>query len=255
MDTTLLKGLAVLEVLAARETPAGVSEIAGLLGIGKSNTHRLLQTLVAAGYVRRDADRRYACSLRLWEKGWDVARRYDVARVARAPMVALAQDTAETVNLSVLDGDEVVYLDKIDSPLPVRADTRIAGRAPAYCTATGKALLAHVEDPAALLARVTWERFTARTPRDAATVLSELSEVRRRGYALSRGEWRDGVAGVAAPILGAGGRSLAAVGVGGPAERMPPARLRRLAPMVVAAAAAITRAAGMGGPTLARSAP
>ena len=246
METTLLKGLKLLEILAARVEPAGVTALAGQLGLVKSNVHRLLQALIAAGYVYRTPEGgRYICSLRLWELGSRVGERFDVARVARPHMAELARRTSETVNLSILDGGEVVYIDKIDSTLPVRADTRIGGRAPAYCSATGKALLAF-SPPEVIDAACTGMRsYTPRTVSGRAALERDLKRIRSTGYAATQGEWREGVAGIAAPVLGPGGGLIAAVGLGGPIERLARSRVRQLAPLVIGTASAIARSMGL----------
>ena len=112
------------------------------LGLGKSNVHRMLATLVAAGYVRATGGGRYEATLRMWEYGTHVLMRNDVKRVAGPLLQRLVKATGETAHLSVLDGREVVYVDKIDGDHPVRAYSRIGARAPAHAVATGKALLA-----------------------------------------------------------------------------------------------------------------
>ena len=138
MNNTLIKGLQLLEALAGRDSPAGVSELASELGMGKSNVHRTLQALVETGYVAKDEARgTYFASLKIWEIGARVISRLDVRRAASPAMQWLLEQSRETVHLSVLDGGQVVYIDKLDSPEPVRAYSEIGGRAPASCVATG----------------------------------------------------------------------------------------------------------------------
>jgi len=141
MNNTLVKGLQLLEVLARSEGALGVSELANRLALGKSNVHRLLQALVELGYVQKNEQRgTYQASLKLWEIGTAMASRLGIKTHALDAMERLLQTTRETVHLSVLDGDEVVYVHKIDSPEPVRAYSEIGGRVPAWCVATGKAI-------------------------------------------------------------------------------------------------------------------
>lgn len=245
MDSTLLKGLTMLEVLAKSPSPRGVSELARSLDLTKSNTHRTLQTLVAAGYVRPvGTSGTYECTLKLFELASAVVARVDVRGAADAQMHSLASATQETVHLAALDGMEVIYLHKIESPQPVRAYSAIGGRAPAYCVATGKALLAH-QDTASLdkLPR----RLASHTPRtitDRADLLAELATIRRQGYAVNRGEWRDTVCGLAAVVLDAAGEPTAAIGISGPAERLRPAVLRRHRGIVVDAARRVSEHIG-----------
>ncbi len=245
MDKTLLKGLQVLEALARSTRPRGVSDLAKELELTRSNMHRTLRTLVEAGLVGQDDESGlYACTLKLFELGSAIPARSDIAGLADPIMLALSDETRETVHLSALEGGEVVYLHKIDSTHPVRAYTTIGGRAPAYCVATGKALLAW--QPETYLARYdgALHRFTPQTLVNLATLRDELLTVRRQGFALNRGEWRDSVCGIAAPVFGVGGRAVAALGLSGPASRMPPERLDDFAGQITAAARELTQKMG-----------
>ena len=248
MNNTFVKGLAVLEVLALADRPRGVTGIADELGLAKSQVHRLLQTLIERGYVRQDPDSgRYACTLKLWEYGALVADRVDVRHVATAHLKALADRTSETVHMSVLEGTEALYIEKIDSPKPVRAYSRIGGRAPAYCVATGKALLAYAPQSVLTLFEGKLERHTPRTIVTFEELKRELARVREQGYALNRGEWRETVCGVGVPIFGADKKALAAVGISGPLERLTPGVLRDFAPLVMDTGRAISRELGFSG--------
>lgn len=143
MDKTFVKGLVLLEALAKHERGSGVTELANQLMLNKSNVHRLLQALVHQGFARKNEDTgRYELTMKLWELGSGLANRLDVRTEALPFMKELAEQTQETVHLSLLDGVEVLYIEKMDSPQPVRAYTTVGGRSPAQCVATGKALLA-----------------------------------------------------------------------------------------------------------------
>lgn len=241
MDTTFVKGLQVLETLARHPRLCGVTELARHLGLTKSNTHRLLQTLVSCGYARNVAQGgRYELTLKVWELGAAVVDRLDLKTVAMEYMEGLCQVSGETVHLSVLEGSEVIYIAKIDSPHPVRAYSRVGGRAPAHCVATGKALLAHA--PGSLIDEIALELkpFTSLTITTANRLRADLGKIRRAGYAANRGEWREGVCGVAAPIWNASGEVCAAIGLSGPADRFRPRSVRRLAPAVVSVAQQIS---------------
>ena len=243
MDKTLLKGLEVLEALARSDGARGVSELARELGLTKSNVHRTLQTLVSAGYVKKNEPADYECTMKVPHLAAAILGRVDMKRLAEPAMQALARETLETVHLSVLDGADVFYIHKIDSPQPVRAYSEISGRAPAYCVATGKALLAfQAEDPMPRLGRLV--AHTARTITTHEALRQELAQVREQGFAINRGEWRETVGGLAAPIFDAAGRAVAAVGISGPTERMRPARTRQFTPDVLRAARRISAALG-----------
>lgn len=241
---TLIKGLMVLEVLAASLEARGVTDLANELRLPKSNMHRLLRTLYVCGYVRQDLSGRYTCTLKLLELGSGLAENIDVVAVARPVVAELARLTEETVHLSVLDDGEVIYVDKIDSPQPVRAYSRVGGRAPAYCVATGKALLAQADVTLLDALEHRLKKHTPRTIKDRLALDRELRRVRECGYALNCGEWREAVGGVASPIFDSTGRAVAAIGISGPLERLTITRLREFAPKVMAAARAVSMALG-----------
>ncbi|MEX0732668.1 MAG: IclR family transcriptional regulator [Aquisalimonadaceae bacterium] len=243
MDKTLAKGLAVLEALVEGEGSQGVSQIARKLALSKSNTHRLLQTLSVLGYVA-SSDGKYRLTPKLWVLGADLISRLDVRRIAMPELEKLAEETRETVHLSVLDRDEVVYVEKIDSPQPVRAYTKIGGRAPAYCVATGKALLAF--QPQTLIDRVAehLQAYTSRTITHAQALSRELAEVRALGHAVNRGEWRDELGGIGAPIFDSHGAVIAALGISGPTSRVNATAVARFAPLVRQAARNVSRQMG-----------
>ena len=245
MDSTVVKAFAVLEALANGDKPYRLTDLARDLKLAKSNTHRLLKTLEALGYVRqRPEDACYEATLRCWEMGVRVLSRLDVRQVARPWLVALARDSGESVHLSRFDNGETVYLDKIESTHAVRAYTVIGGRSPAYATATGKALLAH--QPEAVIAEVAANltAFTPRTLADAAALRTQLALVRRDGFAANVGEWRPAVHGLAAPIFDEQGKVVAAVGISGLGERLRGKALLANVPAVTRAAADISRQLG-----------
>lgn len=245
MDKTLLKGLMVLESITETDNRARtVDEVAARVGLTRSNTHRTLQTLMHAGYIEKDSDNGYRGTIKLMGLGVRQLARLDVRQLAAPFMQALAEATGETVHLSVLDGIDVVYVDKIDSPQPIRAYSIVGGRAPAYAVATGKALLACA--PEGYLARYA-EQLTHHTPRTANSISAleaELAQATRSGYAINSGEWRDGVGGIASAVFDGLERPIAALGISAPIDRLPAERIAELAPLVVRNAAGLSLAMG-----------
>lgn len=243
MNNTLIKGLGLLEVLAHSERPMGVTELANRMSIGKSNVHRLLQALVELGYARRDeTSGSYSASIRLWELGSAVLANLDLRRAAQAWMEWLLEQTRETVHLSVLDADEVVYVHKVDSPEPVRAYSQIGGRAPAHCVATGKAMLAWLPKHQIEAISHRLRAYSPRTLTDPTDFMRELERIRQQGYAVNRGEWRESVGGVAAPVRDPSGQVVAAVGLSGPIDRLRPSSFKALSADVIRAAEGIGEA-------------
>lgn len=239
MDSTLAKGLDVLDWLARGQRDARVVDVARAFGIARSNAHRTLQTLVERGWAEQDeATSAYRPSLRLFELGALVGAAADVTSRLRPLLARLSVETGETIHLATLDGAEIVYLDKFDSPLPVAAYSRIGGRAPAACVASGKALLAAQRlDRAALEARLG--RLEAHTPNsivDFSELALELERTQARGHAENREEWRLGVCGLGAPVFNARGEPVVAVGMSVPSIRFGRAHARALAGQLLACA-------------------
>ena len=209
-----------------------LARVESTFGLARSNAHRTLQTLVHCGWAVQDAPTSaYRASLRLFELGALVDASSDLKTRLHPVLAGLAAACGETIHLAVLDGAEIVYLDKFDSPLPVAAYSRIGGRAPAYCVASGKALLAALRlDAAALHARLG--RLVAHTPHsivDAPRLVAELERTRRQGYAENREEWRLGVCGLGAPVFNALGEPVAAIGMSVPSIRFSKAQVREFA--------------------------
>lgn len=246
MDKTLLKGLLVLEAVATNDGPARtIDELATQLQLTRSNVHRTLQTLAYAGYVVKDEmSGNYRSTLRLFELGARQIAQFDVRKYAPPFMRLLAEQTGETVHLSLLDGIDVIYIDKIDSPQPVRSYTAVGGRAPAYAVATGKAMLAFQPDGYLRRYESAIQRHTPATLAPLLVLKDELQNIVRLGYAVNRGEWRESVGGVAAAIFNAMDQPVAALGVSGPMERLSETRMEQLAPLVQKYASEVSQAMG-----------
>jgi len=246
IDKTVVKSLGMLARLVDLGRPTGVTELALATRLQKSNVHRILSTLRFMGYVRSNADSTYEPTLRVWELGQRIHSRMSIPAAARPHLKRLVQETDETSHLAVLDGHEVVYVETIETANPVRAHTPLGGRAPAYCTASGKALLCG--QPASVIKEVA--RLSVRHTPSTVTRHDELVQVlkqaRERGYATNVGEFRPNVAGIAAPVLNPRGEVVAAVGIAGPLDRLRPARIRQLAPVVIGVARDISAALGTG---------
>jgi IclR family transcriptional regulator, KDG regulon repressor len=237
METTLLKGLAVLEALVQRDGSASPSELAAQLKLTRSNTHRLLNTLVTAGFATVE-DGRYAPSLRTWELGNRIIGRYDVRVLARPAMEWLARETREDVRLTTLDVSriEVVFIEKIESPHVVRTFTAIGSRLPAQSTASGRVLLAHQDPKLIRQSSRKLKPLTRWTIIDPAEFVEQLGRIRRDGYAVNAREYSERVISIAAPIVAPDGAAVASISIAAPADRVSPATSRKFIQLVREAA-------------------
>jgi DNA-binding IclR family transcriptional regulator len=245
---SLNSSLDVLEALGDVGTHLGVSELSRTLGVSKATVHMILANLCARGYAVRDpATARYRLGLKAWEIGTVAIDTLELPAIARPQLQRLSDRTGETSHLAVYAHGEALYLDKVASLNPVQAYTRVGGRAPAHCVATGKALLAH--QTASEIERVCGlrlQRFTPLTITTASKLQEELAGIRSTGVAINRGEWRQEVVGVAAPIRDHRGEVVAAVGLSGPSYRFSVDRALALGPDVSAGADIVSAGLGHG---------
>jgi DNA-binding IclR family transcriptional regulator len=212
----------------------GVSELARRADLSKSTAFRLLTVLERNGVVEK-VERKYRLGQRLHELGRDAyVAEHDWIRDSLTPYVIdLYESTHETVHLGALHGTDVVYLSKLYGHRQVRSPSRIGGRIPAYCTAVGKALLAH--DPAALERVLEGELrpLTASTIVDPHRLMEEIARVRDEGVAYDDEEATPGLSCVAVPVLGYAGKAVAALSVSTATGRLDTrsqaAMLRRIA--------------------------
>jgi DNA-binding IclR family transcriptional regulator len=229
----LTKTFRIIETLQAAPAPLLLKEISEETGIHKSTALRFLTHLESERWVMRNARGGYSVGAKLLTLGVRSAFQVNLQEAAQAPMRELWRATQETVNLGILDGIEVVYLDCLESPQSFRLVATPGLRAVLYRTALGKAMLAHLPSSRAeeMVASLVFQAFTPRTVTSAEQLRAELDKVRARGYAVDDEESTIGVRCFAVPVLDGQGHAVAAISVSGPTARMTDAR----APEVVAA--------------------
>ena len=240
------RAVSILELLADSQGEMGVTELGRRLGVHKATASRLVATLAHHGLVERNpVTDKYRLGFGLIHLAGSAMAGMDLAREARPVLEDLAERTEETVNLAVLDGDGVLNVDQITSPRAVASQSWIGRRTPWHCTSSGKALVAFLpEDELTQLLAAPLERHSRKTVTDPERLRAILAEARTRGYAQTIEELEDGLNAVAAPIRRADGQVIAAVSVAGPAFRMRPADLPRIARTVVDATGTISRRLG-----------
>ncbi len=246
----VVRAVQLLEIIRTADGSASLPELAGVSGLAKPSTFRMIRTLEQIGLVERvPGQDRYRLGVRCLEFGQGYLEQIDFRREALPVMKRLLAEFNETVHLGVLDDRlRVVYLEKLDSAHAVGLMMSRVGRtAPSYCTGLGKALLAaHDGDPVTLLAeRGELQRFTKNTLCEPNALRTELARIRRRGYALDLEEHEPGVRCVATVVAGPDGRAAAAISIAGPSQRMPKELLEGgLAVAAIAAAREIGRRIG-----------
>lgn len=248
-SASLRRALGILLQLADdTEDPRGasLSDLAGVLDMNKSTLLRLLAPLCETRLIEQDSDTgRYRLGWRTAQLGQTYLERLDLRTAAHDVLHGLMTTTGETIHLVIADLPEVVYVDKADTPQPVRMHARIGSRQPAYCTGVGKAMLAHADE--ATVRSVIDRGLPRRTPNTLTTgpaLLADLAVIRDRGYAVDEIENEAEIRCVAAAVFDHTGTAGCALSVSGPATRITTARVPELGRLVGEAAAEISRRLG-----------
>ncbi|MFH1079803.1 MAG: IclR family transcriptional regulator [Pseudomonadota bacterium] len=244
----LARGLDILELFSPENPSLSLTEAVSLLNLSKSTVFRLLSTLETMGYLERDpATRRYHPSIKILHLGFTVINGLEVRQVARPHLERLAREVEETVSLCVLDGTDVTYVDRVRNKSIVGVILKIGSRIPAHCTTMGKVLLADLP-PVELdlfLSGAELAPCTPRTISEQEPLRSELSEVRKNGYAICDGELAVGLRAAGAPIYNYQQKAVAAINVSGSSATISINRLKKIiVPAVVKTAAQISFALG-----------
>ncbi len=211
--------------------PRSLQQLSRELELNTSTTFRQLATLVYYRYIRKDeATNQYRLGLSCLELARAYSEGDDLRRMALPSLQSLRDETRETVHLAVLDQMEIVYIEKVQGLHAIGLmGSRVGGRAPAYCTGVGKALLAY-QSPSVVknyFVRRKLHRYTESTITSYRKLTDELESIQRQGYALDHGEHELQVRCVAAPIFDMSGEVIAGLSISGPADRLEPIEQNR----------------------------
>jgi IclR family pca regulon transcriptional regulator len=247
---SLAKGLTVLQAMAEANQPMALSDIARAASTSNATATRICYTLTQMGFIDRDAQRRFFITPRILSLGHSAVCSLGWRNVAQHYLERLSFDLKETVNLSVLDGHELIYIARVNTGRILPFDLQLGSRLPVYCTSMGKVLVAFSppETVSEILQKVSFTPLTHRTITDRDKYLADLERVRAKGYALNDEELSVGLRSVAAPIFDSQGWSQAAINIAVPTTRYSLERLENeLAPAAMRTAREIMRALGTGG--------
>ena len=237
-DKTLTKGLQLLEALSAREGSRGISELAQELSLTKSNVHRLLQTLSRCGYVTREAStERYLLSSKLWQVSRQ-GRSFDALQSLARPILRnLIEETNESVVFVVVEHDDLVVIDQVQTQNPIRVVFFSVGQAFPIdrVVMMGKgltalqliALASRPEAEARSALRKVQEQLK-KTKSFVDDRLAELAAIRKNGCAVNRGAWVSGVNAVAVPVFDLSNNLIGVLSCFGPADRVTERSLARI---------------------------
>lgn len=245
MASALEKAVAVLEAVTGSPRRLGLSELAQETGLSRQSAHRVVHQLEESGLLFHEPLKdRYLVGHRL--KQLSLTALVSAQRMGSAHEVlrSLVARIGETCNVGMLDGGEVVYLDRVECDWPLRLQLQPGSRLPAHCSAIGKLVLAHLSDKTRrrLLAAAPLQKFTPHTITDLARLEESLAAIRREDVCINNQEYMLGLLGIAVPIRDSVGRVVAALAVHAPLARMNEAQARTYLPELRGAAEALGRA-------------
>ena len=244
--TSLQRGLKLLTLFAKVEGGLTATQVAKLSGLPISTVHRFLVNLESTGFLTCNENGRFHLGIACFSLGQSALSHLDIRRLSFPYLEDLNRKTRETIHLTVRHELSVVYVEKLDSPEPLRIFSRIGAGVPLHCTAVGKVMLAYMppEEQASVLGQLEIKRLTQHTIGNIQDLTAHLQRVRKSGYACDLEENELHIRCIAAPIWDHTGTVNASLSITGPVVRMPMTRLRQLAPLVQQAGFKISRELG-----------
>lgn len=238
---TLGKAIDVLQAVASSPYPPRFTDLLQLVDQPRGTLHRQISNLIEEGLLSLRRDHSYELGLTLLKLASRAWAGNQFRTIAEPHLHRLHEQTGETVHLGVLQGLDVIYLDKVESRQAVRMHSQIGNASPAYCTGVGKAALAALPDTERnkLISAISFRRHTENTLADENALRIEIDEIRRSGVAFDRQEHEPGIHCVAAPIHSHDREFVAGISTTAPAYRISIDQLAEWAPLVQAAARAI----------------
>jgi IclR family transcriptional regulator, KDG regulon repressor len=237
----------ILDCFGFDHKELSVSEIGSRTGLHKSTTHRILMALEYNQLIKQNPETgKYHLGIKLFKLGNQAVLQFDLRDSCRPHLIRLMNKTRETVHLAVLDGNQVLYLDKVEGPYALRMPSRVGRHITTYCTSLGKAMLSCLEetDVKRMLQSQPFKVFTPNTFRSLDLLLADLRATRRRGYSIDDEEIEIGLRCVGAPIYDHTMRMVGAISVAAPSARLTTQKLPAFGRMVLEAAEDISRELG-----------
>jgi IclR family pca regulon transcriptional regulator len=217
---SLERGLAILSAFKPEVAELGISELARELGLSRSTSHRYVATLARLGYLQQNkVTRKYRLGPRVFDLGFSAINSMELRQISAPHLRQLSDETGRTVNMAILDGADIVYIERCRASGPGQREIDLAlhvgSRLPAYCTSMGKVLLAYLpaEEQAALIAKVDFVDRGPNTITTADALAAELERVRVSGVAVNNEELAYGLRSIAVPVWGQTGEVVAAINV------------------------------------------
>lgn len=243
------RAVAVLECFSENKREIKLSEISDMLNINKSTVHGILNTLKYHGFIEQDeSTKKYRLGIRFIEYGEIVTNSINIGNIAYPIIERVSEKIEETVHIAMLDGHDVVYVEKKECNKSIKISTKIGVRIPAYVTADGKIILSYLKkDKVKEYIPENMKKLTPNTITDKHELLEILCEIRNRGYATDNEEVIEGVVCVAAPIFDHRGDVRYSMSATGPRGRMAEDKIKEYIDVVKEAANEISHRIGYKG--------
>ena len=239
---SIKNAFSLLEALAGNGAELGITDLCRKTSLPKGTVHRLLGTLKNLGYIEQNSqNRKYYLTVKIFKLGTAVTDKIGLGQIAPY-MKELSQKFNETVNLAILDKEEIIYLYSVGSDNTLKLDLKIGSKQPAYCAALGRVLLAYLSEKELndYLQRVELKSFTPCTITDKDCLKEELKRVRQQGYSFVSEEYMRGVSCIAVPLRDHQGRVCAGLSFSIPTVRMDKEKLLQLVDSLLLTAQKIT---------------
>lgn len=230
VSKTLARAIQLMDCFTHEHPQLGVREAARMTGLSSSTTGRLLASLRELGLLVQDSEtHQYSLAGKVlsWAEVYSLT--VDVRSLALPHIYDLQRATGETISLYIMEGEERICVERLESKQNVRVVARVGRRLPLHAGSAGKLFLAYL-DPGqcqAMLTQHPLHAFTDQTITDPTRLLAEVKKIRQQGYAISHGEWTFDASGVAAPIFNQRGEMIAALTISGPMQRFDEASVTR----------------------------
>ena len=217
------RALRILDLFSERDTELKLTEIGQQLNLHKSTVHGLLRTLSHHGYISQNMENgKYRLGMKLVERSNIALQAMDIRRIAQPYLREVAHELGDTTHLVILEGDEAVYIDKVEGERSILQYSRVGKRAPLYCTAVGKVLVSHKESTEIkrLAMKQSYEIHTESTIANPLQFEEEIEKVREKGYGVDDEELQIGLRCLAVPIYNYDGKIIASISVSGSSNRL-----------------------------------
>lgn len=239
-QSTLIRGFLIVDKVVQADRPVSSAYLAEELGLPKATVHRIAQQLEAEQLLQREpGGKRFTGGRRLRQLAMHTLSNSVLSAHRTTILQALSQEVGETCNLTVLDGSEIVYLDRVETNWPYRIHLPVGSRLPLHCTATGKLFLANMK-PAArrrMINSLGLTRHTERTITDPVVLEEQLQKIADEGIGYDAGEYLDGLVAIAAPVIDDNNQVCFAIAIHAPSVRKSLSDLRQYLPALRHAAA------------------